>query len=209
LETGDDPGEVFQHMRKFAIFLLLTLGAIAMSQEMPPARDIMIMKRIFTIFRKGVKEELKITSAEDAKIKDAFGGALEVDGDKVMISLTGENDFDDMCKKALKALDEDQQKRLIEIWIQSLQGAALGDDEIAKKVDLTDDQKKGIGKLIDDAGAKILELFSPGSDPGEEGQKKSEAIRKEAGQKMVALLTDDQKKKYEALKGKEFKFEKS
>lgn len=115
-------------MRKFAIFLLLTLGAIAMSQEMPPARDIMIMKRIFTIFRKGVKEELKITSAEDAKIKDAFGGALEVDGDKVMISLTGENDFHYMCKKALKVLDEGQQKRLIEIWIQSLQGSALGDD---------------------------------------------------------------------------------
>lgn len=52
-------------------------------------------------------------------------------------------------------------------------------------------------------------MFAPGSNPGEEGQKKSEAIRKEAGQKMVDLLTADQKKKYEDLKGKEFKFEKN
>ncbi len=185
---------------------MLILTSLGLAQDMPPAKEMVISKKVFLIFQAEVKKELKITDAQEGKVKEVFGDSLQVEGDKIMIMMTGDTDLDTMAKNALKVLDADQTKRLHEVWIQSLDGAAIADEEVAKPLELTADQKKSVDKLIDEAGKSIIDEIHSGAGQDLEAAKKFKEIRKKAGEKIVALLTEDQRKKYEALKGKEFKF---
>lgn len=173
---------------------------------MPPAKEIVISQKVFMIFRAAVKKELKITDDQEKRAKDAFGDVLQVDGDRIMITMTGDTDLKELGKNALKVLDADQTKRLKEVWIQEQFGTAIADDEVAKELALTDDQRKSADKEIESAGQALMEMFQ-GGDHGPEMAKKALEIRKKAGEKMLALLTEEQKKKYEAMKGKPFKSE--
>lgn len=193
-------------MRKIAFLSMLILTSLGLAQDMPPAKEMVISKKVFLVFQSEVKKELKITDAQEGKVKEAFGDSLQVDGDKIMIMMTGDTDLDTMAKNALKVLDADQTKRLNEVWIQSLDGAAIADDEVSKQLEITADQKKNVDKLIDEAGTAIMDEIHAGAGHTEDAAKKFKEIRKKAGEKIVALLTEDQKKKYETLKGKEFKF---
>jgi hypothetical protein len=157
--------------------------------------------RIFVALRPMVRTELKMDDAEKQKIIDAFEGALEVEGDMIRLSLSGGTDLHELEDRAEKVLTPDQKVRLEEVWIQSLDGAAVADDAVAKKLGLTDDQKKQADALADRGGQEILDLFSDGP-PAEGGKDKMTAIRIKFGKQIEALLTDDQKKAYEQLKGK-------
>lgn len=193
-------------MRKLALFSLLILSSIGLAQDMPPAKEIVISQKVFMIFRPAVKKELKITDDQEKRAKDAFGDILQVDGDRIMITMTGDTDLKELGKNALKVLDADQTKRLKEVWIQEQFGTAIADDEVAKELALTDDQRKSADKEIESAGQALMEMFQ-GGDHGPEMAKKALEVRKKAGEKMLALLTEEQKKKYEAMKGKPFKSE--
>lgn len=188
------------------LFSLLALSAFGASQEGPQAKEIIISKKVFLIFKPEVKKELNITADQESKVKGTFGDSLTVDGDRIMIMLTGDTDFGQLSKDALKPLSEEQLKRLTELWIQSLKGAAVGDDEIAKALELTSEQRKSIEGVMEKAGDEVLALFHESTEPDPSAEKKSREIREKAGEKMLSFLTEDQKKKYEAMKGKEFKF---
>jgi hypothetical protein len=184
------------------LFLLMALSSIGVAQQGPPPRELMLMKRIFVALVPKVKSEIKLTSDEYTKVLDAFGGALEVDGDSIRLTLSGPQDLGAMEVDAMKVLDSAQRKRLDEIWIQRLKGAALADDEIAKKVGLSAAQKKEADRLVDEGGAAISDLASEGPSP--DMKKRFDDIRTKYGKKIEALLTDSQKRAYEDLKGKPF-----
>jgi hypothetical protein len=109
--------------------------------------------------------------------------------------------------KVAELLLPHQVKRLKEISLQrSIRGfrgmTALTDPAIAAQLKLTDDQKKRIEAVSQDIRNKARELFSGGNREG--GREKMEALGKERDEKVLAVLTADQKATLEKLKGKPF-----
>lgn len=189
-------------MRKLALLSLLLMAAVAPAQF--SSKELLVTKKVFTVLRAEVRQELKITEDQNTKIQNLFGDSLRVEGDKFMLMMTPDLDLDQIDKDAQKLLTADQAKRLHELWIQTHNGTALADDGLAKDLSLTDEQKKKIEKLVEEAARQLSELFGGGHD--EEAAKKSKDIRDKAGKLMLETLTEEQKKKYDELKGKEFKF---
>jgi len=55
--------------------------------------------------------------------------------------------------------------------------------------------------------AGMRDLFTPGQAPDEDTRKKMDDLRKSTGDKLVALLTPEQKTKWTAMQGEPFKGE--
>jgi hypothetical protein len=188
--------------KNLILLTLAALSALGAAQQGPPPRDLMLVKRVFFALRPNVATELKVTADERSRIVDAFGGALEVEGNSIRLTLTGGQDLAEMEQNAIKVLDAAQRKRLEEVWIQRLNGLAIADDAVAKKLDLTPDQKRQADKLVEEGGNAASDLMSGGGGP--EVTKKFDEIRSTYGKRVLALLTAEQLKIYENLKGKPF-----
>ena len=116
-------------------------------------------------------------------------------------------------KKALgEILDAKQMKRYNQI---SLQGSlrrgpnAFADADLQKDLKLTDEQKDKIKTISADLTKEIDDMRK---DAGEDQAKRREmfqkmqGLNKEASEKITKLLTTEQKKTLEEMKGEEFKF---
>lgn len=105
-----------------------------------------------------------------------------------------------------EALLPHQMKRIKEISLQQRGVAALSDDEVAKELKITDAQKKKLEdvnqKNMETMRSKMEELRQGGSREG--FFEKYQEMRKEAEGKVLAVLTGDQKKKFEEMKGEPF-----
>lgn len=187
-------------MRKLALIPFLMLAVNAFAQDTPSGKEIMLGKKVFFAIAESIRTEIKMTEDQKKKIMDVFGDTLRVDGEKIMLMMTPDTDMKQLEKDAMAVLNEEQKKRLQEVWIQRLGGVALGDDDVAKAVKLTDAQKESVEKLLDTGGDKMMEIFSAGHD--EAALKESEKVRKDTAKQCEALLTEDQKKAFEAMKGK-------
>ena len=189
-------------MRKLALIPFLTLAVVGSAQG-PSPKEVMLGRKVFIALTPDVKKELKITSDQDKKLATVFEGVLQMEGEKIMVTMTPDTDLDKLEKDALAVLEETQRARLTEIWLQRLGGLALADEEIAKQLSLTETQKKSAAELLAKGSDQIMELMHSG--PSEDAHKQAQTARKEVGKKMEALLDDKQKLAFEVLKGKPFK----
>jgi Spy/CpxP family protein refolding chaperone len=112
-------------------------------------------------------------------------------------------------EKINKVLLPHQQKRLKEIALQVRGIAALSDEAVAKELALSADQKGQIEKITEDANQARQNLFQDAGGDREGLREKGQAIRTEAEQKALAVLTADQKTKFEDMKGKKFELDRS
>ncbi len=123
-------------------------------------------------------------------------------------------------------LDEKQWKRLEEIQVQStLQNglvAAMMDEDFAAKMKLSKEQagkleeiKKADEKAAKEVSDKMREMFSGGFDRSKFGElqamraeasEKSDERTKKAKETVEGMMTDEQKKSLEEMKGKAFTF---
>lgn len=103
-----------------------------------------------------------------------------------------------------KVLKPEQLKRLHEIKLQVAGWAALANPEVSKELAITDEQKEKITKLTEESRAAMRGLFAGGSGGADGSREKIAEARKAADEKYAAVLTDDQKKKFEELKGAKF-----
>jgi hypothetical protein len=117
-------------------------------------------------------------------------------------------------KKALAdVFDAKQIKRFNQVALQSsmrfMGPAVYADADIQKDLKLTDEQKDKIKTINADLNKEREELFK---DVGMDQEKRREAfqkmqgLNKEASDKITKVLTTEQKKTFEELKGEEFKF---
>ncbi|MBI5707917.1 MAG: hypothetical protein HZC36_13110 [Armatimonadetes bacterium] len=181
--------------------LLCALPAIA--QE-PPAREMMLGKKIFYALGPEIRAEIKLTPAQSQKIVDCFEGALTIEGDRIMVTMHGGEDMAGMEKAAMKVLDAAQIKRLTECWIQVLGGIAVADDEIAKQLKLTDKQRKDVERALEVGADEMHGVFSSGAHD-ESTQKAAKAVQVATGKKIEKLLTDEQRAAFEKMKGEPMK----
>jgi hypothetical protein len=171
-----------------------------------------MMSGIRLLMQKSVQKELQITAEQTQKIEEAQA--------KVMESFSGLADITDQNERrqkmqelaregersAAKILKRDQMKRFKEISLQ-LQGArAFSDPEVAKALDLADEAKEKIKAITDEAGRQQRQQFQQGADP-QAARKKMEELRKATMDKVVAILSADQKAKWKELTGEPFKGE--
>jgi len=162
-----------------------------------------------------VQKEVKLTPDDSKKIEDQLGkvgedmqtafGDSQGDFGKlgleiVRINVKYDADF-------LKSLTPDQAKRIKELFVQFAGAGIIVRDDFAKDLGLTDAQKTKVATLQSDETKKIGELFQSGGDPasmGPEMKKLNDAFKV----LLAGVLTDDQKKKLEDMKGTKFEFEK-
>jgi hypothetical protein len=114
-------------------------------------------------------------------------------------------------KKVDELLKPEQRERLEQIALQIGGGAALSRPEIADKLGLSDEQKKKLQKLSEDAQQKRMDLFSAGppSDPQEmqDRMQKVQKINDEQKASAMEILTAEQKDQFNKMQGKKFDFD--
>ncbi len=114
------------------------------------------------------------------------------------------------AKETEKALSEilkpEQAKRLDQISYQQRGANAFNDPEVQKALGFDDAQKDKVSAIQRDGFAAMRELFQPGGDPAE-GRKKMEEFQKSQTEKLMNVLSAEQKTKWNELKGPEFKGE--
>lgn len=186
--------------------LLVVTAALAsvasFSQEHPSGKQMLLGQKIFTAFSEPARAELKITPAQFQKMQDAFEGQVQVDGDKIMVQISGSTSMEDMSDAALKVLTSDQVKRLDEIWLQQAGAAAILDKKIGKALGVSSEVITKAESIADKAGAEMIDLMQGGHDEG--AMKEMKKLRDGAIKKIEDLLTADQKKKLDEMKGKPF-----
>ena len=170
-----------------------------------------------------VQKELKLNDEQIEKIEAA--------GTKVREAMTekysGLRDIEDRAKRTAKmeelsketdrmafgelrgVLEREQFMRVLQIRLQ-IRGAVYGlsNEYVARRLELTDDQKAKIADIKKAAAEATTKAFSGLRDASQEDRRaaygKFREIRTGGDKKAVAVLTDDQKEKLEEMKGDKF-----
>ncbi|MBM3999539.1 MAG: hypothetical protein FJ297_08385 [Planctomycetes bacterium] len=106
-----------------------------------------------------------------------------------------------------------QMERLEQLSLQQRGVAALMDPAIQTKLNITEEQKGKLQKAQEETSAKMRELFQGAGGGGggaggnrEEIMKKMTELRKASEGGVLAVLTAEQTKAFEEMKGKAFEF---
>jgi hypothetical protein len=107
-------------------------------------------------------------------------------------------------KAAGEFLKAEQITRLKEISHQVRGAQAFADPEVAKKLNLTDDQKKDIETINTESMQEMRTIFQENQDDQEARTKKMTELRTKTLEKVVAKLNDEQQKTWKGLLGAPF-----
>ena len=102
----------------------------------------------------------------------------------------------------LKGLSADQSKRLAQIDRQRMGLGAFTNKDVVGELKMSDDQKDKVKTINEELRKDSQELFTGGG--GQDNLKKWTALREEAMDKAVELLTADQRKHWKEMTGEKF-----
>jgi Spy/CpxP family protein refolding chaperone len=162
--------------------------------------------------QESVQKELKITDDQLKKVeelseqmREKFQDAFSLEGEertKKMQELQKENE-----KALSEILKPEQWKRLKQISYQQQGAMAVATPDVAKALQITDTQKEQIQKLNREMFEQMREIFTPGTPPDEEARKKMTELRTATADKIMQVLTSEQKTKWKDMQGQPFKGE--
>ncbi len=107
----------------------------------------------------------------------------------------------DIAKKVAAVLNEKQQARLNEIRLQVRGAAALAEPEVAAALKLSDDQTKQLSQLAEARRTTIRSAVEAAGNDRNAARDKISQISKDSAEKMLAVLTSDQRDQFEKMKG--------
>ncbi len=110
----------------------------------------------------------------------------------------------EMREKLEEVLLPEQLERLEQISIQVRGAGALADPELAAKLKVTEDQKTKMEEVRTKSGERMREVFSSGGGDREKMREAFAKMRKEIDDEVLAVLSADQRKEFEEMKGKPF-----
>jgi Spy/CpxP family protein refolding chaperone len=161
------------------------------------------MNTIFLLGQKSVQEELKLNDEQIKKVKELQEKQREVFQNFRDLSPEERREkMQEMAKAVDGVLKPPQLKRVKQIALQQAGARAVNDEEVAKALNVTDEQKEKIREIQRESFEKMREL---GRD--EDAAKKRQELMKETNEKMMAVLTAEQKTKLKELQGEPFKGE--
>jgi hypothetical protein len=167
---------------------------------------------VFLLGQKSVQQELKLTEEQVKKITEAgekmrseFGNLQGLEGDERAKKI--QELREESRKTVAGILSKDQAKRFKQISLQVQGLRAVGNPEVAKELKITDDQKEKVKELQQQAGQDIRKIFEDAAGDFAAARKKIDEYNKGFNEKVLKLLTDEQKTKWKELTGKPFKGE--
>ncbi len=195
---------------KGALTLCLMVGLMAAAQAQGPQRGGPGPGGL--LMNPDVKRELKLTDDQLTKLQDALGKVQDKHKDDFARFREMSNDerqkvirsiSEDYNKAVAGVLDEKQMKRFKQIQWQIAGVGALEDPEVQKALNLSDDQKKKLVAVFEDANKKAQDLFRSGNVEGKRDE--FEKLRKDAEDRAYNVLTEEQKKKWKEMQGEPFR----
>ena len=166
---------------------------------------------LILLSQKVVQDDLKLTREQQAKIAD-----LRIKEMRALPPLQPGTTPDKMMEKMKEAakateaalagiLNEDQAQRLKQITLQQRGAIALAEPEVAKAVGLSEEQGKKISDAIAASTTSRAALMQRPPTNLAAVRKAMEQIDKKTNDAIAGLLTEEQKKKWEEMKGKPIK----
>jgi hypothetical protein len=158
--------------------------------------------------QKSVQDELKLTSAQVKEVEAAAEKEMRAFNDlfslppeehaKRLKELTKEND-----QKAVRTLSPGQEKRLRQIRLQVQGPRVFTDPQLAQELNLTEEQRQRVGKMVEEFDQQMGKSIQPGVSP-EEARQKMRARDKDARERLLKLLTPEQQAKWKEMAGEPF-----
>jgi len=169
---------------------------------------------------KEVQEELKMTqpqidkvATKQTEVQQAMQELRQNAGDFQSMSAEDRQKFfaktQEVQTKAVNdILDSKQQKRYHQLELQQQGPMAVARPEVAKELNLTDDQKSKIKDIQTAQQEKMREIFQGAGQGGDRQamMTQMQALQKAAGEKVEGVLTDAQKAQWKTMTGEPFKF---
>jgi Spy/CpxP family protein refolding chaperone len=165
-----------------------------------------------------VRKDLKVTDEQAEKLKDiqqqmgAKGKEAFAEVQKLDESERQEKRLEifrklneESTQAVAKILTPDQMKRLKQIQLQQQGAQALADPEVQKKLNLTDEQKEKVKTITEDSRKEMREITQAAQGDFQGVREKMQSLRKETNEKVMAVLTDEQKKSWKDMNGEPFK----
>jgi Spy/CpxP family protein refolding chaperone len=169
---------------------------------------------------KEVQEELKMTQAQTDKVegkqqevqqamRDLFqnaGGFQNMSQEERQKLMAKTQEI--QTKAVNDILDAKQQKRFHQLELQQMGASAFTRPEVAKELNLTDDQKSKIREIQQAQQEKVREIFQNAGQGGDRQamMEQMQTLQKAANEKITAVLTDAQKAQWKTMQGDAFKF---
>jgi Spy/CpxP family protein refolding chaperone len=134
-----------------------------------------------------VQSELKLSDEQKEKLR-ALNDEMRTQMREMLLKM-----MESTSNKLNDALDEGQRKRLMGIFVQVNGVGAILDPMVAKELKITDEQRK-----------QLRESLRSMRDGGREQAGSPEERRAKFEKGLAAVLTDEQQKKLDSLKGEKF-----
>lgn len=145
-----------------------------------------------------------------AEMREAFSGLRDLSQEERRAKMEEmRKKSEARAKETAKKLDEillpQQKERLDQIELQIQGVGALRNAEVQKTLGITEEQKAKFKTIGEESQKQMRELFEK-RDEMEQGQmrEKMQAMQKEVGEKTLGVLTQEQKEKFEKMKGPKF-----
>jgi len=161
--------------------------------------------QVILLRQEAVHEDLKLTPQEIQKI-DEFCDKQWAKAKKIADLNESERDkkFEEMTRENEQFIDQtltkEQRKRLDEITLQVAGLLWVTRDEVASKLDLSDEQKQKARQLQQTARNETEELLH--ATKAEQKQEELRELRRTSRERLMTLLTADQKEKWREMTGK-------
>ncbi len=204
-------------MKRLMVLAFLVLGLVVSSGWAQPQRggrgggQGMMANPVMLLSQPSVQKELNISDEQKQQLQEAATKLRHAPPPDVSNLSPSERQekMQEMAREgertAAKILHRDQMKRLKEISLQVRGAGAFSDPEVAKALDLTDEQKEKIKTSLSE-GRGQRPQGAPGGDP-QAARKRVEEMRKANLDKVMTVLTADQKTKWKEMTGEPFKGE--
>ena len=171
----------------------------------------MMRSPLFLLTQKAVQEELKLSDEQVQKAQAAIGEQMRTAGPGLQGLEPDEaaKRRKEMSAKADKVVAEiltpEQAKRFKQVRLQVQGVRAMSDPEIVKELKITDDQQRKIKEIQDDNQKEMRKLRQDAGATQKEMRERQEELRKSTHEKLMSILTDDQKTKWKEMTGEPFK----
>lgn len=165
---------------------------------------------LFLLTQESVQKDLKLSEEQVKKVQDLQAKQREArQGLRDLSQEERRTKMQEQAKESQKALkevlDARQQTRLHQIGLQREGARALSRKDVAETLALSDEQKEKIKTIQEEARKEMGELRGAGNN--EDNRKKFAEIRKNTEEKVMGVLSAEQKTKLEKMKGEPFKGE--
>ncbi len=165
----------------------------------------------------GIQKELKLDDdqvkkarevAQDftARMQDARSSVEGLEGDARMkkIQELSKIGNDEALLTLGTFLKPEQLKRFKQIRLQQRGANAMTDPAIVSALKVTDDQAEKVKAIIADSRTEMREAQESAAGDRQAAMQKFNSIRKESSTKVMALMTDDQKKAWKEMTGEPY-----